>query len=460
MEAFMQSIPGFQEFVTNRPDALSQVTEFIQSRPNFQQPVDLVPMDEYERRLIAIETILNFQRVVRNDRDWQLSALQFSVLLGMPLAVLEGPQDHHAFKSTLDKLGVLFNHFLQKEEFVATASEKKTLDSLSWQSITQNPAPLSIASEKSADPMPTTGASTVPQKRALQEDPEKNPKDETLSKKTKDIGRNDKERNKCSSQDHDRCVVTATGDAHVCHIIPFAWNKNQKNLTKTDYVLPSITSGLGFWINPIALPAIAALHAGLGSSDKAWNMLTLTPTLHTWWGSGFFGFKFMGKTPSESCPDQTEVQLQFRWMPRSRETNATRKINLQDQRDPERRLLADLDHHYGQRKRSSCTQPCELCSETRLRIAYDSRNHHRVASGAIFKVMRDTAFVEHFQVMIEIQWAIICAAAMSGAAQAPELLVSSDDDDDYAYWLGVENEKIEEWVRQVARSTDSRGESV
>ncbi|KAK7426800.1 hypothetical protein QQZ08_006701 [Neonectria magnoliae] len=189
-------------------------------------------------------------------------------------------------------------------------------------------------------------------------------------------------------------------------------------------------------------------------------MLTLTSSLHIWWRSGFFGFKFMGKTLSESHPVQTEVQLQLRWMPRSREINATRKINIQEQRDPERRLLADLKNYYGQRKVSSCGQPCELCSKTALRTAYDSRNHYRVASGAIFKVMRDTAFVEHFQVMIEIQWAILCAAAMSGAAQAPELLVSPDDEDDYAYWLWAETEGIEEWARQVARSTDSCGESV
>ncbi|KPM45092.1 hypothetical protein AK830_g1452 [Neonectria ditissima] len=428
MDPITQSIPGFQEAGYNRPGVLSQAAEFIDSRPDFQAPVDLVPMDEYETRLMLIETIVNMQKAVRHDKDWQISVLQFTVLLCMPLAALETPKDHTCLREYLDRFGMLFNHFFQKDTSVAATSGKRPSESLSRQTASQRPAPLSV---------------------------------ENLRKLEGEIGCDEKERDKCCSQDREQCIITATGDAHVCHIIPFAWNRNLENIAKTDYIMTSITSGMGLWINTVDISAFVSLSAELGASDKAWNMLTLAPSLQTWWRSGFFGLKFMGKTPSESDPSQTEVQLQFRWMPRSRESNATRKINIQDQRDPEKCLLADLTHYYGEGERSSCAQPCGMCDETALRTAYNARNHHRVASGAIFKVMRDTATVKYFQVMIEIQWAIICAAAMSGAAQSPELLVSSDDEDHFAYWQWAENEGKYQWAREGRGAEyDSNGESI
>lgn len=54
-----------------------------------------------------------------------------------------------------------------------------------------------------------------------------------------------------------------------------------------------------------------------------------------------------------------------------------------------------------------------------------------------------------FKSMIDVQWALVCAAAMSGTAQAPELLRGGDDDDDdngYAV-----EERLREWIEYINR---------
>lgn len=49
----------------------------------------------------------------------------------------------------------------------------------------------------------------------------------------------------------------------------------------------------------------------LGSSDKPWNMLDLSPLARKWWTRGLFAFKCLGVVKEESI---ATIQLQFRWM--------------------------------------------------------------------------------------------------------------------------------------------------
>ena len=66
----------------------------------------------------------------------------------------------------------------------------------------------------------------------------------------------------------------------------------------------------------------------LGSSDKHWNMIALSPLAHSLWGRGLFAFKCLGVIHEEPL---STIQLQFRWMAhQSKSPNPYREINLED----------------------------------------------------------------------------------------------------------------------------------
>ncbi|CAM1505622.1 Fc.00g112590.m01.CDS01 [Cosmosporella sp. VM-42] len=260
------------------------------------------------------------------------------------------------------------------------------------------------------------------------------------------VYRSQAESKKCRQQDNDRCIVTGTRDPMVCHIVPFAWNSTASNLRRTSTLLATIAFALGSVDDTEGLMAV--LDQQLGATDKAWNMLALSPMLHVWWGKGFFALKYLGATPVVGCREQSGIELQFHWMPRSPDHDARREINLNNQRDDQKSLLRQLDHYYGNGASPTCdANRCELCPQTDGVGAHEISTHRLIRSGSIISVRRDTASAQYFRVMIEIQWAIIRAAAMSGAAQAPDLLQGpSDNDDDDSAW-GID--QIREWERGV-----------
>lgn len=49
---------------------------------------------------------------------------------------------------------------------------------------------------------------------------------------------------------------------------------------------------------------------GLGTSDRAWNMLCLTPTLHAWWGKGYFRLKYLDVSAEK--PESTKDEPRTR----------------------------------------------------------------------------------------------------------------------------------------------------
>lgn len=225
------------------------------------------------------------------------------------------------------------------------------------------------------------------------------------------------ERDKCYNQDHGRCVVTGISNPHVCHIIPYTWN----NTAYRQQYARRLT--LALILVSHENTHLHVLQQGIGSSDKVWNMVSLSPLLHFWWSKGFFAFKCMGITPVDGSDNLSEITLQFRWMPRSPNPDASRFIKLEEQPDANRDFVSKLTHYYG----DACgVEGCIDCPHTAAIAAHNIGTDHRIVSGDLIKVRRNTDVAERFKSMIDIQWALICAAAMSGAAQAPELLGVDD----------------------------------
>lgn len=85
--------------------------------------------------------------------------------------------------------------------------------------------------------------------------------------------------------------------------------------------------------------------------------------------------------------------------------------------------MSKLTHYSGD---AYGVEGCIDCPRIAAIAAHNIGTDHRVVSGDLIKVRRNTDVAERFKSMIDIQWALICAAAMSGAAQAPELLGVDD----------------------------------
>lgn len=88
-----------------RPSKIANLVRYLDSDPSYEKPIDLVPLDQYERRLLALDTILQLQRKVTGSEGWQFTRLQFSVLMMMPLASLE------SFSQTVMVANLCLQHF-------------------------------------------------------------------------------------------------------------------------------------------------------------------------------------------------------------------------------------------------------------------------------------------------------------------------------------------------------------
>ena len=109
MEPAPEPFNEFAQHYKDQPQLVQYVRNLLASRPAYQRPTELVPMLEYERRLEAIKEIRKGQRDIRSEPSWQFSALQFSVLIQMPLQDLEDFTGRDSPAMYLDQLNELFN---------------------------------------------------------------------------------------------------------------------------------------------------------------------------------------------------------------------------------------------------------------------------------------------------------------------------------------------------------------
>lgn len=226
----------------------------------------------------------------------------------------------------------------------------------------------------------------------------------------------DNQKEHCLALDKRVCIVTGASHPNVCHIIPCSSTYNRALIKSLKLVLLQY---LGLPRDNATLMMLDSLIEP-GSYYQVWNLICLSPTLHDWWGRGYFGLKFLGATLQDHSNLST-VELQFVWMPRfiqkSGLDTACMPISLVAEQNERTNLSSSLTHFYGQHTQSCHTPNCTACSKTNCVNAHNVHTHKPVETGSVFKVSRPTTDVPNFQRAIQIQWAIICAGALSGRAQ-------------------------------------------
>ncbi|KAL7933024.1 hypothetical protein V8C35DRAFT_281348 [Trichoderma chlorosporum] len=219
--------------------------------------------------------------------------------------------------------------------------------------------------------------------------------------------------NKCIVRDRSSCILTGAAYPEACHIIPFAVNSSGANamFSQLCLTIPALMSDSY---------SMDRLHRLLtpqpGCSDKSWNMLSLSPTLHTWWKKCVFAFKCIAVNATDE--ENATVRLQFHWMPR----------NMVNPRAP--------------------AEPTERDIETMLITVPEPHgailgDNHRVSgrpleTGQTFDISMTAEEAFKMKVMIDAQWVVVRLAAISGLARGWEDRNSLVDE--MSWWTDAESD--------------------
>ncbi|KAF5553407.1 hypothetical protein FNAPI_6771 [Fusarium napiforme] len=376
-----------------------------------EQVTDLFPLHEMNARLDRIEVIQKKIATEKRPRP-PLNRIQFCYLMGMPLEDLRTVSNLGGFYvfNAIHGLGKLTTHFFRRDKCTILSPPPST-----------SPAP------KDSAPSSTRSQRTqVPRTKSTIDE--------------------------CKRLDQYRCIVTGLANPEACHIVPFHWNQDRDHLEKTEKILKNV----GYIVFDQQSSAADSTHEEIieevKSSDKPWNLLCLSPQLHTWWSKAYFGFKYYGAVLCEDDPNYSIISLQFVWMPCNIKAMATDQIDLEAQRDPSTALGSYLTHRYGDGLLSACTtRNFTQCPETKGVQCHDISSNRPVESGTIVKVKRltkDRHLLEH---VIKLQWSIICAAALSGGPLIGDDSVSSDiEEEEMEYWEEDRQDdsidKVNEWL--------------
>ncbi|KAF5566436.1 hypothetical protein FNAPI_1139 [Fusarium napiforme] len=262
--------------------------------------------------------------------------------------------------------------------------------------------------------------------------------------------RDSAEKLRCRGRDMDRCVVTGAADPEVCHIVPWSLNKSFRNIMSTRQFSTGISNMLGkragtYYESIIAPPIQTGTQATdpRGQSDKTWNMICLSPQLHSWWEKAYFAFEPLFPVKSEDGL-KARVDLIFHWMPKV-VTSATLPCS-EITKQVENSLKAD----------PTLSIKPHTCHGSPIVQAF-LRSGERLATGHVFSVEMNKREAGHFYNMMKLQWISINIVALAGAAGCPDLC-SFDDDDLMPFELDVRNADSEDEL--LANDPESGNQSV
>ncbi|RSL72284.1 hypothetical protein CEP54_000956 [Fusarium duplospermum] len=187
---------------------------------------------------------------------------------------------------------------------------------------------------------------------------------------------NPSEKNLCLQRDRNVCVLTGDSNPKVCHILPLSWGNSKAAMKKTLLLRPAINALMGTdWMHQH--------HKHIADADRVWNMLCLNEKLHELWARGSCAFK--GIRVQHLSHRESIVVLEFHWMPELKDTKP---------------ML-----HASKLPATEC----------------EARSGLSIPSGKRIDIRMARREAANFKAMIDLQWACITAAALSGVA-SPRML--------------------------------------
>lgn len=232
-------------------------------------------------------------------------------------------------------------------------------------------------------------------------------------------------------RDHFTCIAVYTSQPEACHIIPFAVNS-------TPDALKALTDAGGFFQlfpGPEPVQDRNLLIDHLACSDKSWNMLSLNRQMHKWWSDAMFAFKCLGIIPGKGGEEAAMIQLQFHWMPqRSKEHHWARPIEFAN---------GEAVEMVREWKRKPCYGTHDSQPGVGHVAAVDVTSCRLLQTGHVVELCMPLEEAGKMKAMIDLQWASLQIASMSGAADWDDFFQPPDDDlyaealwDSVAGWVG------------------------
>lgn len=148
--------------------------------------------------------------------------------------------------------------------------------------------------------------------------------------------------------------------------------------------------------------------SGPRGADKIWNMICLSPTMHTLWSKMIFGLKVLGHIP-DSDGSKSILTLQFYWF----QQNKTCGGDIVEPTTEEIQRMVSVDYTSGE-------SGCEAVNLTTCR---------KIQTGDCFQIKMDTEDVRKAACMFRFIWNLGIAVRLRGQAPVPDVFPDEDEDD-------------------------------
>ncbi|KAF4512355.1 hypothetical protein G6O67_001506 [Ophiocordyceps sinensis] len=404
---------AFAEYCRQYKDnhiAMDVLERFLEDRPVFQPPLDLLPVDEYQLR---VDIVAQIEKRLRSGRqEFRINAAVFSLLMITPLHILKKLGQIQVGNIFYCCVINLYGHIVTMGPIKAISSEADSAE----------------ATRPGKRPwlQYEPGSATGPAHKRIRSEGSGSRRVNVSSS----VHGNKSQVTKCEQRDGHRCVVTKTDCPQVCHIVPLCWRGSNG-----EEVMDRLCDGMTaqYLLGWDRLDGDLKNRLICGESDKSWNMICLSPSLHAWWGKCYFGLKYLGSTPCDAA--KVRVTLEFRWLQQNKHTKASHILDEQQQRDFRDELL----------RAPHPAVAANVCSSNRP-----------ILSGQTVDVTLDESDAPKFIGVIKIQWAMVQLAAMSGGAEPNDRPLPRRDRDvsfsSALYWIGLREISpfdVAEWASKV-----------
>ncbi|CAH0052660.1 unnamed protein product [Clonostachys solani] len=356
------------------PHMMDQVSEYLH-RSQWEEPRDLLPVDELEQRLDLVERFQTWKRTQlaaeaepdddeaqKQAAEWKPNRLAYTACMTMPLSLL------------VEKRSGTQRPELKKPAKRRTGSHERTdVDS---------------------------GADSGPEESAhsAQDPPYQESK-----------GRSQKERKKALRYDEGRCRISGSPNPEVAHLIPFSFTNSASSTDRT----MKFMRAFDLFGASLRIISLISGGAGLGETDDLINLICLDRNIHSNLDKGFLGIKYLGRVDIPG-QDTAEITLQVMWMPMVKAAGFSHDD------------LIDLDNERDEASGFAYT----------IQSKADTAPGHKVfkapgwpiVSGDKFTVRRPTSDAALFVEMVKLRWHLGQLAAISGAAGDSDFIFGHDDE--------------------------------
>lgn len=226
----------------------------------------------------------------------------------------------------------------------------------------------------------------------------------------------------------------------LAHIAAFSINNTAGRINNLRAMLMNNVLAMSRDLRKQLADMLAPRSGEVGSSDRSWNMLSMSCTAHNYWGRAYFGLRWLDVVPNEGIEsgrtfskrikaDKTSdkytlVRVEWHWLseklPNALEKHLTRPKGVR--LGPRRLVDLGSDESVASIQESlrEFFHHPNLAS-TKGATAKDGAGR-LIQSGRVFTIRVETEHLAKTKAMIDLQWLSVRMAALSGAGEMAEKL--------------------------------------